>query len=456
MRFYLALIISILMAGSAFAFVDLDESHEYFEAVDYWSDAYVLQGYDDGSFGPNDFINRAEFLKLVLAANEIELDGDDFDCFLDVGREWFAPFVCAAKDAGWIEGYADGFFRPAEIINRAEAAKILLEVSGIELFENDIFVDVPDGIWFDEYAQTLGTLTLDFDETFNPDWSFSRAQVAQILFELLTEEIEVEVEEVVADFVWPISGSTKQDELRSAFGPRLQNGSYDFHRGVDIPADRGTDVHAINGGEVHRFYFDGEDGSPYPNSGNIVILSHDDGDFYSLYAHLDSIENMERGDEINLGDVIGESGSSGTATWEHLHFEIRENSLSSDDEGHINPLGYLPYDDEDNYEISVSEDLNFNIIAYDYELDINRIEVRVYDNDVLIDEKILDFNERLSCGSDDEETDGILIEPESFSSSQAKYEINVDFTEINPSSDLRIEYSIYDLNGEVASGEFLG
>lgn len=34
------------------------------------------------------------------------------NCFEDVEDEWFAPYVCYAKEKGWVTGYPDGTFKP--------------------------------------------------------------------------------------------------------------------------------------------------------------------------------------------------------------------------------------------------------------------------------------------------------------------------------------------------------
>ncbi|MCK5472297.1 S-layer homology domain-containing protein, partial [Candidatus Gracilibacteria bacterium] len=47
--------------------------------------------------------------------------------FFDVAKhEWFAPFVSICKNSGIVGGYSDGSFRPANPINRAEMAKIVV------------------------------------------------------------------------------------------------------------------------------------------------------------------------------------------------------------------------------------------------------------------------------------------------------------------------------------------
>ena len=65
-----------------------------------------------------------------------------------------------------------------------------------------------------------------------------------------------------------------------------------------------------------------------------VEIKHDET-FTTVYAHLDSW-NVELGQFVEAGQVIGFSGSSGRSTGPHLHFEIRRNGI------YVDPLLYLP------------------------------------------------------------------------------------------------------------------
>ncbi len=55
----------------------------------------------------------------------------------------------------------------------------------------------------------------------------------------------------------------------------------------------------------------------------------------SLYAHLSTL-GVDTGATVDRGDVVGLVGSTGTATGNHLHLEIRVNGVATD------PAPYLP------------------------------------------------------------------------------------------------------------------
>ena len=93
----------------------------------------IIEGYPDGTLRPNQPINRAEALKiLLLTANAdrilADLGSPDLPhaLFPDVPTNaWFAGYVVKGQALGLIEGYHDGTFRPEQPITRAEAAKII-------------------------------------------------------------------------------------------------------------------------------------------------------------------------------------------------------------------------------------------------------------------------------------------------------------------------------------------
>jgi hypothetical protein len=99
----------------------------------------LIEGYADGTFRPNAFINRAEALVILMSIADITEDDTDFSSgdisFWDVGGyDWYAFAVVQAKEDGLIEGYYDGSFRPSNAITRAETA-ILTYRSYVAYFE---------------------------------------------------------------------------------------------------------------------------------------------------------------------------------------------------------------------------------------------------------------------------------------------------------------------------------
>ncbi len=176
----------------------------------------------------------------------------------------------------------------------------------------------------------------------------------------ITEEVqEEENEEQVRDTVdvnnaqWPISQDREQnsDLSYAQFGPRHLPSGYDFHAGIDLPADRGTPVYPVLPGEVVETDHWTGSGS----AGNAITVKHADT-LATSYLHLDDI-SVDVGDWVNQGDMIGRVGSTG-ASYNHLHlgfFENLPNPNQRDERYSKNPLEILPYDQSEEIHYTFSE-----------------------------------------------------------------------------------------------------
>jgi murein DD-endopeptidase MepM/ murein hydrolase activator NlpD len=107
-------------------------------------------------------------------------------------------------------------------------------------------------------------------------------------------------------FVLPVLGKKWH-----GFGPRKRR----MHKGIDIGLQTGDPVRAAFDGVV-RYAKKNRRGF-----GNLVVLRHFNG-LETYYAHLSKL-NVQPGDQVVAGDVIGLGGSTGRSRGAHLHFEIR-------------------------------------------------------------------------------------------------------------------------------------
>ncbi len=125
-----------------------------------------------------------------------------------------------------------------------------------------------------------------------------------------------------AGFIWPLA--TSYNTLSSLFGSRIHpiTGLANNHSGIDIPAPSGTNIYAAKSGVVSI--------SAYNSSyGNYCVITHADGES-SLYAHMKTLPIVGVGDTVTQGQVIGYVGTTGSSTGNHLHFEIRQDSVRQD------------------------------------------------------------------------------------------------------------------------------
>jgi murein DD-endopeptidase MepM/ murein hydrolase activator NlpD len=106
-----------------------------------------------------------------------------------------------------------------------------------------------------------------------------------------------------------------------------------LHKGVDYRAPRGTPVVAAGPGVVRV----ARRKSGY---GRVVMIDHGQG-VQTRYAHLQRIE-VDAGERVSPGMLIGTVGSTGRATGPHLHFELRIDGEAYDPQQVLGPL--LPAD----------------------------------------------------------------------------------------------------------------
>ncbi|MDD5469954.1 MAG: S-layer homology domain-containing protein [Candidatus Peribacteraceae bacterium] len=166
-------------------------------AIQYLLDNGIASGYPDGTFRPNDRINRAEFTKIIVGAVGLSTEGlCKMASFSDVmGTEWYGPFSQAARCAGIIGGYPDGTFRPARNINTAEAAKIVVEAFNLLAPHTDMPTDLPyeeamyrcdEGEWYACYIQSLQDIDALPPSAQDPAHLLTRGEMAEIIYRVMT------------------------------------------------------------------------------------------------------------------------------------------------------------------------------------------------------------------------------------------------------------------------------
>jgi murein DD-endopeptidase MepM/ murein hydrolase activator NlpD len=112
---------------------------------------------------------------------------------------------------------------------------------------------------------------------------------------------------------WPVTHGTITSGIGWRNDPILHTRRW--HNGVDIAVPTGTRVHASGDGVV---YFAGW----WKGFGNLVVINHGKGGFFSLYAHCKTVLVRE-GDKVKAGGIIALSGSTGHSSGPHLHWETR-------------------------------------------------------------------------------------------------------------------------------------
>ncbi len=189
-------------------FPDLPKGSDYYLAVKFFKDNNLIQGYPDGLFRPDQEINRAEALKVLVGAiefdayspvekplnssspeNTVECDFPDLD-----SEAWYYSYVCSAFGNEVIEGYPDGYFRPAQTINKVESLKVIVLQSGLHLPTDfaDNFADVPLDAWFAPYthlAEMNTYLVPNRNDEINPAENMTRGEFALLMYRVVQNRL---------------------------------------------------------------------------------------------------------------------------------------------------------------------------------------------------------------------------------------------------------------------------
>ena len=134
----LALVLTFAMMISTVAmaatFTDIEEGSTYAEATAVLADLGILKGYEDGTFGPDKVITRAE---VVAVVNRLQGLSDAAKAaggatqYTDVpSTEWYAGDVNLATQMGIISGDGNGLFRPNDQVKYEEAVKMVVAALG--------------------------------------------------------------------------------------------------------------------------------------------------------------------------------------------------------------------------------------------------------------------------------------------------------------------------------------
>lgn len=134
------------------SFRDVDSSMWYNKAVSSMAAGGYIQGYADGTFGANKPITRAEF---VCLAARFATKTTGFASYTDVDNgHWAARSIAICASNGWVQGYEDGTFRPDQPITRAEAMTIINRMLGRGVSKGYVckgaarFTDNDPGSWY--------------------------------------------------------------------------------------------------------------------------------------------------------------------------------------------------------------------------------------------------------------------------------------------------------------------
>lgn len=150
-----------------------------------------MVGYGDGTVRPDGNVTRAEVASMILRLMTNDSRDKFFtktNSFSDVkAGAWYNNAVSTLANAGVINGYKDGTFRPDQNITRAEFSAMIGRMFSAEYVGSPIFGDT-NGHWAEDFISLLAKLGIingDENGNANPDANLTRAEAAAMCNRLL-------------------------------------------------------------------------------------------------------------------------------------------------------------------------------------------------------------------------------------------------------------------------------
>ncbi len=186
---------------SAISLYDVTDIPER-DAITGLVDRGIVEGYKNGTFQPENPINRAEFMKILIGSRFPHHIAADVRCFTDLEvktPQWYANSVCSARELGIVGGYPDGSFQPNNNVNLAEGLKMAFRSFGIIPS-----VSVSEE-WYQPYLTEARNRGILIGLLKNPSHILTRAEMATLTFALV---IELEnIDEHMGNTTTPVCGN---------------------------------------------------------------------------------------------------------------------------------------------------------------------------------------------------------------------------------------------------------
>lgn len=171
-------------------FSDMDQAPWAEKYIKYCNSKGIINGFEDGTFRPNDFVTREQFVKMVIEGLDLAIVAEGINNFQDVENgSWYEPYVRSAHSLDITNGVGDNMFGIGINITRQELVTMLYRAYWIDSADATNFTDNSE---IAEYASTAvaaysgaGILNGYGDGSFKPNALATRAEAAAIITRLV-------------------------------------------------------------------------------------------------------------------------------------------------------------------------------------------------------------------------------------------------------------------------------
>lgn len=160
------------------------KNHWALESIVFLRAKGIVGGFADGTFKPAGEVTRAQLASMLVRAKGLKVVEEDPD-FKDVtASHWARKDIATAKKAGIIGGYSDGTFKPNQPVTRQEIAAMIARAYTVSKLKTGQRFEDANSSWAKEAINQLidgGVLGGYPDNTFKPSRALTRAEVSVIL-----------------------------------------------------------------------------------------------------------------------------------------------------------------------------------------------------------------------------------------------------------------------------------
>jgi hypothetical protein len=135
----------------------------------------IIEGYPDGSFKPGSSITRAELAAIASRFDKLSALQDN--SLSDIEGHWAIEYINSAAAKGWVNGYPDGSFMPDKYITRAEFVTLVNNVLGRKVHKDNILENIKvfpdltlDSWYYEAMVEAINSHLYSIDENLSEVW----------------------------------------------------------------------------------------------------------------------------------------------------------------------------------------------------------------------------------------------------------------------------------------------
>ncbi|MDD3364479.1 MAG: S-layer homology domain-containing protein [Syntrophomonas sp.] len=152
----------------------------------------IISGYPDGYFKPDQTITRAEFTVVLVKAFKLEANnGEDFT---DTADHWAKDYIATASACGIVNGYENGSFGPNDLITREQMAVMVVKAAKLDTIATGKVFSDDDKVsaWAKSSVDTASSYKIISgypDNSFKPQGSATRAEAVVVIGQSIIQAV---------------------------------------------------------------------------------------------------------------------------------------------------------------------------------------------------------------------------------------------------------------------------